>query len=231
MAPTQLLAQVELVEADLARHRGAVAGQLSVATFATAARSLLPNALRTLRQKYPRLTVRLLEQEPGEAISALCHGDVDIAVVQDWSDRQLNPPQSLSELRLLEDTLDLAVPADHRLAGQDQVALTDLGDEDWITWTAGQLCHDWLADVFATFGTQPRITHTASEHSTQLALVAAGLGVAIIPRLGRDPAPDGVRFLAVQPMPRRQITALWRTSAEHHPAVQAVLATLRDAAA
>ncbi|MGC7095492.1 LysR family transcriptional regulator [Amycolatopsis lurida] len=222
----RLLAQVEQVEAELARHRGAVAGALSVAAFATAARGLLPGALRALRAEHPALELRLDEQEPPEAIAGLCRGDVDVAVVQDWPEAPLVLPEGLSRENLLDDVLDLAVPVGHALASSASVTLKDLAAEEWITWPDGQLCHDWLALTLD----KPRIVHTASEHSTQLALVAAGLGVAVLPRLGRDHVPEGVRLVPIDPRPARQVHVLWRTSAARRPAIRAVVTALRSAA-
>jgi DNA-binding transcriptional LysR family regulator len=69
--------------------------------------------------------------------------------------------------------------------------------------------------------------HTASEHSTQLALVAAGLGAAVIPRLGREPTPPTVRFVPIDPPPTRRILALWRQSATARPAIGATLDALQ----
>lgn len=69
--------------------------------------------------------------------------------------------------------------------------------------------------------------HTASEHSSQLALVAAGLGVAAIPRLGRDPVPPAVRLVPLDPPPTRYICALWRTSTAARPAIAATIRALR----
>lgn len=228
---SQLLAQVEQVEAELAGHKGAVAGSLAVAAFATAARGLLPPALRSLREKYPELSVRLSEQEPTESIPALRRGDLDLAVVQDWAEAPLTLPPELSRQPLTEDAFDLALPADHPLAGRAAVTLAELRDEDWISWTAGQICHDWLTKALRAIGHEPRVRHTASEHSTQLALVAAGLGAAIIPRLGREPALPEVRFVPIEPTPCRRIFALWRTSTDRRPAIQAGLNALREVAA
>jgi DNA-binding transcriptional LysR family regulator len=73
------------------------------------------------------------------------------------------------------------------------------------------------------------LVHTASEHSTQLALVAAGLGAAVIPRLGRDAAP-GVRFVRLDPPPARRVFALWRESAAARPAIRAAVDALRRSA-
>jgi DNA-binding transcriptional LysR family regulator len=222
-----LLAHAEQVEARLAGHRGAVAGTLSIGAFATAARGLLPGALRDLRSRYPDLSVSLSEQEPHEAIPALSRGDLDIAVVQEWPDTALAIPGSLARRDLLQDSLDVALPAGHSLAGQDSVAIKELAGDGWISWSTGQICHDWLVRTLRAHGAQPRILHTASEHSTQLALVAAGLGAAVIPRLGREPAPPSVRFVPIDPSPVRRIYALWRASTAPRPAISATLDALQ----
>ncbi|WP_436494377.1 LysR family transcriptional regulator [Actinokineospora sp. HUAS TT18] len=216
----RLLAQVELIEADLADFRGVITGTVTIGAFATAARGLLPGALRSLRE-YPDLTVRLAEQEPDVAIAALRRGDLDIAVVQDWAEAPLDVPPDLSARHLFDDALDVALPADHPLADRTSVTLDDLRDEQWISWSEGQICHDWLTATLP----DPRIAHTASEHSTQLALVAAGLGAAVIPRLGRE-TPPHVRFVPIDPEPTRRVFALWRTSAGSRPAIGAVVAAL-----
>ena len=222
-----LLAQVEQVEADLAGHSGAVTGTLNIAAFATAARGLLPGVLQDLRSRYPDLSVSLSEQEPHEAIPALSRGHLDVAVVQDWAGDTPAVPGGLSRLDLIEDPFDAALSADHPLAGRETITLSELAAEDWISWSTGQICHEWLTRTLRADGTEPRIRHTASEHSTQLALVAAGLGTALIPRLGREPAPPPVRFVPLDPPPTRHIFALWRASSAARPAIGATLNALQ----
>jgi hypothetical protein len=183
--------------------------------------------LQTLVHPRPSLS----EREPHEAIPALHSGHLDIAVVQDWADDVLTVPDGLSRRHLLDDRFDVALPADHPLAGRigvaAGVAVTELAGDDWISWGAGQICHDGLTRTLSQHGARPRIRHTASEHSTQLALVAAGLGVAVIPRLGRPPVPPSVRFLPIDPAPSRRVFALCRTSAAARPAIVAVLDALQ----
>jgi molybdate transport repressor ModE-like protein len=225
-----LLAQAERLEAEFAEQRATVVGTLAIAAFATAARGLLPRVLRDLRSLHPKLSVSLSEQEPHEAIPGLSRGVLDIAVVQDWADELLVVPEGLSRLDLLDDPFDIALPRDHSLANRDSVAITELAGEDWIGWSSGQICHDWLVRTLRMNGSEPHITHTASEHSTQLALVAAGLGAAVIPRLGREPAPPSVRFVPIEPTPIRRIFALWRETATARPAIGATLDALHNVA-
>jgi molybdate transport repressor ModE-like protein len=224
-----LLAEVERVEADLAERSGAVVGLLTVASFATAARGLLPAALRALRS-HPRLSVRLTELEPTDSLPLLSRGEVDVAVVQDWAESPLTLPEGVSSRPLLDDVLDAALPASHPLAGKESVGLADLASSDWVTWTSGQICNSWIEQSLRSEGVRPELVHTASEHSTQLALVAAGVGVAIIPRLGRDPVPDSVRMVPTSPPLTRRVFATWRTTSTRRPAIRAVLDALSAAA-
>ncbi|MET9224463.1 LysR substrate-binding domain-containing protein [Lentzea sp. NPDC003310] len=226
----RLLHQVELVETDLADHRGAVAGTLTVAAFATAARGLLPRMLQALRERHPALSTRLVELEPVESIARLRHADVDLAVVQDWPEQPLAVPGTVLSAPLLDDVLDVALPAAHPLAGRAELALDELRDENWVGWPSDELCHGWLENTLRRNGIEGQVAYTASEHSTQLALVAAGLGAAIIPRLGRGATPEGVRFVALRPAPRRRVFALWRDSSTNRPAGRAALRALQDAA-
>nr|BFE57043.1 LysR family transcriptional regulator [Dactylosporangium thailandense] len=226
----QLLAHAERVEASLAEHRGAVAGPLRLAAFATAARGLLPPVLRRLRERHPALTPGLSELEPHEALPLLRRGELDLAVVQDWPADPLPAGPGLTRRDLLEDRFDVAVPAGHWAATRDAVAVAELAGEEWIGWSRGQICHDWLLATLRGIGAEPRVAHTASEHSTQLALVAAGLGIAVLPRLGRDPVPAGVRLVAVEPAAARRVFAVWRTTATPRPAIGAALTALVQAA-
>jgi DNA-binding transcriptional LysR family regulator len=222
----EVLGHLERVEAELARHRGEVDGTVSVAAFATALRGLLPRALHDLRARHPRLRVALSEQEPHEALPELRRGHLDVAVAQDWVAQPLAAPPELSRCELVGDPFDVALAADHPLAGRPVLALPELAGVDWISWSRGQICHDWLLSTFD----RPRVAHTAGEHATQLALVAAGLGVALSPRLGRDPVPAGVRFVPLDPPPVRRVCALWRTASTTRPSVLATVDALRRAA-
>ena len=75
----------------------------------------------------------------------------------------------------------------------------ELARERWICQPPGTVCHDWLVRTLRAAGYEPDIVHQAEENHTQLALVAAGLGVALIPRLGRGPLPAGVVAVPLDP--------------------------------
>ncbi|SCF98084.1 LysR substrate binding domain-containing protein, partial [Streptomyces sp. Ncost-T6T-2b] len=89
------------------------------------------------------------------------------------------------------DRCDLLVPEGHALAGRDGVRREELARERWICQPPGTVCHDWLVRTLRTAGYEPDIRHRAEENHTQLALVAAGLGIAMMPRLGRGRSRTG----------------------------------------
>lgn len=224
------LSALERAEAELDAQRTSVVGHLSISAFPTAARGLCPNALRRLGVQHPKLTVTLAEEEPMAALPLLSRGDLDLVVAQDWFNAPLALPEDLSRDSVLDDVADVALHVDHPLAKQASLSLSQLYGERWITWERGSICHDWLKHTLRTRGRDPVIAHTASEHATQLALVAAGLGSAIIPRLGRDTVPANVRMVPVTPALRRHVYAVWRTDATRRTAIRAAVEALQIAA-
>ena len=231
-----ILSMAELAQADVDARTGAVAGRLVLASLPTATRGLAAPALKQLAETHPALHVELTEADPDESIPALAQGAADLVIAHDWSNAPLATPSGLARTMLAEDLVDVAVPAAHPLAGQAAesegraVQLAQLGGGPWICGTPGTSCRDWLTFTLRAAGIEPRFGHIASEYATQLCLVAAGLGVAVIPRLGRDQVPAGVRVIAVEPALCRRIYALWRTTAARRPAITATVAALRAAA-
>ncbi|MDT0343843.1 LysR family transcriptional regulator [Streptomyces litchfieldiae] len=226
----RILAQVEFAHADLEAQRGQVVGELVIGAFATASRGLFPPTLAALVAGHPRLRIHLREMEPDVALRDLERGDIDLAVVLDWYNRPLALPGGLARQTLLDDVADVAMPVTHPLAGREGVDLEDFADDPWVSWPPGAVCHEWLMFTLRGKGVEPRLIHTAVEHHTQLALVAAGLGVAVAPRLGRDPVPEGVALVPVRHTITRRVYAVWRAGADRRPSVRAAVAALRDAA-
>jgi DNA-binding transcriptional LysR family regulator len=161
----------------------------------------------------------------GQAGDSLTRGHVDLAVLDDWPEVSLRLPPGIEQTELGLDTADLLVPSGHRLARARSVARTQILRERWISAPPGAICHEWLLRVLP--GVEPDLV--VGEFETQITLVAAGLGVAMVPRLARPALPDGVVAVAVRPVPTRRVTVAWRTAAAARPATAAALAALRDA--
>ncbi|MFJ2028398.1 LysR family transcriptional regulator [Streptosporangium sp. NPDC087985] len=223
----RILALVETAEADFEALRGEVVGRLSIGAFPTAARGLLPAALVHLREHHPDLRLQLLERDPERQIREVARGELDLAVIQDWTNRPIAIPEGLSRAMLFDDIADAILPGTHPLAARPEINLAELSGEQWISSSPGTICHDWLVYTLRAAGLEPDITCMVDEYPTQLALVAAGQGCAIIPRLGRDSVPAGVRVIPILPRPTRKIYALWRSDATRRPVIRAAVDALK----
>ncbi|GGZ46733.1 LysR family transcriptional regulator [Streptomyces bluensis] len=225
----RILSQVELAQSDLEAQRGQVVGELRLTAFPTAMRGLFPAVLSALRADHPALRVRSRELEPESAVNTVIRGDADLALVLDWYNKPLPMPEGLAKAAILDDPVEIAMPEGHPLAGRDAVDLEDFADEEWVAWAEGEFCHEWLLYTLRGKGIEPCIAHRAEEHQTQLALVAAGLGVCVAPRLGRDPMPAGVRAVPLRHGVHRYIYAVWRADADRRPSIRAAVEALRKA--
>jgi DNA-binding transcriptional LysR family regulator len=224
----QVLDLVEQAELDLEEQRGQVAGEIVLAAFPTAARGLLPPVLARLGTEYPALTVDVVEIDPFEAVAGVARGELTVAVVHDWHNTPLALPDELTRIKLGTDPADILMPSSHPLAGREIVRPADLAGERWICQPEGSICHDWLVRTMRKAGYEPRVAYSVAEYQTHLAILAQGVGIALIPRLGRGPLPDGVVAVPLHPAPSRRIYATWRTLTARRPAVSATLAALRS---
>ena len=224
------LSVLRQAEAELDARRRVVSGTLSIAAFATAVRGLGPRALGRLAAAHPKLEVDLHELEPLPAIPRLVRGDFDLLIAQDWANAPLAIPEELERAPLLDDVADIALPKAHRSARRRKVSLAELAGECWISSEPGSMCRDWLINTLRGFGKEPQVRHTALEFATQVAMVGAGLGCAVLPRLGRGAIPADVRLVPVEPVLTRQIYALWRTDTTRRSAVLAAVDALSAAA-
>jgi len=228
-AGSRLLADLEEVEAGLHRQAGAVAGRRRLTAFSTAMRGMVAPVVRRLRDEHPDLTLALTEREPWDTVDLVASGQTDVGVVHSWGDVPLAIPDHLATTPLASDVADVVVSLDHPLATRSRVSPRDLVDEDWIATPEGTICRQWLTRMYDGTGRLPRIAHTSMEFDSHLALVRAGLGIALVPRLGRQPLGDElVALRAHDPVPTRDIVAVHRRSMTDSPAVSAVLEALAD---
>jgi DNA-binding transcriptional LysR family regulator len=224
---SQVLQLVENAELTLEEQRGQAIGALAIAAFPTAARGLLSVVLPKLIDENPALDVTVTETDPVDAVAAVARGEIQIAIVHDWHNTPLAIPDELSRVKLGSDPADVLVPASHRLAGKEVVRAEDLVGERWICQPAGSICHEWLVRTMRKAGVQPEVAYSIAEYQTQLAMLAQGIGIGLLPRLGRGTLPDGVIALPLQPAPSRRLYAVWRTATARRPAITATLAALK----
>jgi DNA-binding transcriptional LysR family regulator len=227
---TRLLSDLEELQSGLHRQAGTVAGHVRLTAFSTAMRGLIAPALPPVLAAHPGLRVSLTEREPWDAVDLVATGQADLGVAHSWGGMPLAVPAHVARVALASDLADVVVRRDHPLAGRAVVTPRDLAGEDWIGTPEGTICRQWLQRMHDGTGALPRIAHVSMEFDSHLALVRAGLGIALIPRLGRAPlGPDLVAVLVDDPVPSREIVALHRVSMTDSPALAALLAALTGA--
>ncbi|WP_190126351.1 LysR family transcriptional regulator [Streptomyces inusitatus] len=224
----ELLVIVERAEVRLEERRGRPTGRLTIAAFSSAARGLLPGVLAELGRLHPGLDARLTEVDPHLSVDLVVRGMTDLAVAHDWDIAPLPAPDGVEQVRIGDDLCDLLLPEGHRLVGRGAVRREELAGERWISQPPGTVCHDWLLRTLRSVGCEPDLVHLAEDNHTQLALVAAGLGIAVIPRMGRGPLPAGVVAVELDPVPRRRVYALWRVGASRRPSIVAAVRVMRE---
>lgn len=224
---TRLLAGLEELQSGLHQQASTVAGHVRLAAFSTALRGLVAPALPPVLAAHPDLRVTIAEREPWDTISLVATGQADLGVAHSWGDVPLSIPGHVAAATLAHDLAEVIVRPDHPLAARPLVTPRDLADEDWVATPEGSICRQWLVRMYDGTGRLPRIAHVSMEFDTHLSLVRAGLGISLIPRLGRSPLGDDLVAVPLSdPVPSREIIALYRMSMSGSPAIAALLAAL-----
>ncbi|MFF2012256.1 LysR substrate-binding domain-containing protein [Streptomyces sp. NPDC058195] len=228
-----VFAQLERADAELTGYLRGEAGEVRIAAFSTAVPALVVPAVQRLRaEPRPGPDVRVREAEAGQAYELLAAGDADLALSLAAHAPAAHDPR-FAVLPLLSDPLDVALPVRHRLAAAPALRLADLSGDPWIYGGSGPWSQITTAACEAA-GFVPEQAHSASGWAAILAMVEAGMGVALIPRMASAErrGRDGVVMRVLDAdQPRRHVVAAVRQGAEEGPAVARVLAALTATAA
>jgi DNA-binding transcriptional LysR family regulator len=219
----EISARWELAELDLRADCDQPTGPLRMAGFPVAVTALLAPAAAGLVARHPRLSPRISEAEAGECFDLLFTGDADLAVVEAKPDEPPRDQARFDQHPLLDDPFDLVVAADHRLAGRGRVDLVEVADDPWIVPSAACTCRTHVLAACGAAGFTPNVAHDALAWSATIALVAHGLGVALVPRLAQVPAHAAVVRLPCIGEPRRKILTVTRRGGRASPSVAAAL--------
>jgi DNA-binding transcriptional LysR family regulator len=207
-------------------------GQVRVGSLATGITALVGPAIAALRADRPGLTVLVSEREPDEALDLLDAGELDIAVTVDYPGAPSREDARYHRVDLIADVMDAVVPAGHPLAGRDAIGLTELAGDVWVGAAASDACSHIVTGICAAAGFSPDVQHYCREWDAVAALVAAGVGVALIPRSAQPLRPCGLAVLPVVGAPAsRQLFALVRAGTELDPGTRAALEALGAVAA
>ena len=228
-----LLAEWEQLRASTLNADGEIKGHFGVGGFSTAAAQLLAPLAASLRTSRPNVRVQLVEASPQRCFEMLVAERIDLAVIVAMqSDLQEGEGARFEQIALLDDPLDVVVPASHPLADRARVNLEELALDDWITDAPGSPYRALFTAAFAAVGVSPRIAHESQEWETMTSFVVAGLGVGFLPRLATLGGSAQVRRLRLigPGHPTRRIVAAVRHGSLASPLIDQSLEYLRATA-
>jgi DNA-binding transcriptional LysR family regulator len=211
-------------ENELRAVLGLEAGRVRLATFSSAAASIVPVAIARFREIHPNveLAVEIIEEE--ESIPRLRCAELDIALSNDGE----SAPDDLIEfIHLFDDPMYVALPTGHRLGPRPKLRLRDLADEPWMLGTTST-CPDLRMFKRACHeaGFEPNISFENDDYHAILGFVAAGLGIALIPDLAARAARQDVVIRSLgKGGPVRQVMAAV-PAGYRAPAAEAMLEVL-----
>lgn len=225
-----LNAQWETALGDVTAAARQLCGPVTIGGFPTAISSIIAPALPRLRARHDLLRPVITEIYSHQLVSALESGAVDLGLfVADDTTRRMSGGHLVTS-RLQDDPIDLLVPRDHRFAAAEAVSLEEAAGEDWITGHPHQDAYTELLAATRAVGYAPRVAHIAQEFTATTALVAAGAGIAAVPRLAMPvPHPGVVQIpLTGSPVPRRRILLARRQGSDDNPRVAAAINALEE---
>ncbi|MGI9604061.1 MAG: LysR family transcriptional regulator [Acidimicrobiales bacterium] len=227
---TGVLDRMEAAQVAMEQVSNEVRGVLTLTVYESVAATLLAPLLARLGEAHPDLDIRTRQLDPEWSLDALTAGDIDLAFAIDYPHAPVAGRQGIIRHPIKDDRFHLVVPDDDPLRGPC-ASLTDVADRRFITSPMELTCGRCVVVACRDAGFEPDIHHELDDYPTALHLVAAGLGVALVPDLGLVHVPAGVRTLDIDPPVSRTIQLAYRTVSAERPAVIAVRDTLLEVVA
>ena len=220
----RIVAEVEEMKESARRSRDPESGALRLGVFPTLGPYLLPHLVPQLRERFPQLELLLTEEKSDVLLERLREGKLDAALLA----LPVHDEQMHAQF-LFEEPFVLAMPTEHPLAGQQAMSMDALGEETLLLLEDGHCLRDQALDVCRLSGAQEKSGFRATSLETLRQMVAAGVGMTLLPALSvHEPIvqPAGIRLVPfLKPAPSRRIALVWRKSS----ALDGFLGGLADA--
>jgi DNA-binding transcriptional LysR family regulator len=228
-----VLDRLSLAELELDALRAGTVGRYSVTAFPSAARTFIADAFRRiLLDDDSSLMLTLSTLEPEDALEALANGTVDLAAIHSYSNVARDVPNGLVANTIGSEPVWLALRSDDRIStGGAPERLADFADRAWVIPTPTVTCHTMVERACGLAGFRPRAVAETMDFSVQLALVAAGVGVALVPALTVDTVPDGVELVRLADPIERRIQLAIREPGLGDPGIRNLLDIITATAA
>jgi DNA-binding transcriptional LysR family regulator len=226
-----ILARLDDAETELRSLHGLGGGTLKLATFASAAASVLPIAVARFRERYPAVELEIAMADPDQSLRALRAGQFDLILSHDAMSEAAEPNSGCEAVPLFDDPMYVAMAPAHRHAEERTLRLIDFADDPWMLATTHS-CPDarlFLRSCHAA-GFEPRIAFQNDDYSAILGFVAAGVGMALIPDMVSRGARDDVTIRTLKPAPPSRPIGAVLPAGYRSPAATAMLGVLGEVA-
>ncbi len=223
----RVLAEVEQMRETARRTSDPEAGSVRLGLFPTLGPYLLPHVVPRIRARFPRLELLLVEEKTEVVLHMLRDGKLDAAVLalplhEDWLETEF----------LFEEPFLLAVPEGHPLADQRELRLSELDHERLLLLEEGHCLRDQALEVCTLAGAGEKEGFRATSLETLRQMVAAGVGVTLLPMLAVKPPvspSENIRLLSFRdPPPTRRLALVWRKSSATAGFLHKLAEVLRD---
>jgi len=206
-----VLSDIEQIRTVARRSSNPEEGVLRLGLFPTLAPYFLPHVVPTVRERYPSLRLQLAEEKTEDILRMLRQGQLDAGI--------LALPLSGDGMEievLFEEPFVLALPADHALAKRSRVSMSDLRGAELLLLEEGHCLRDHALEVCALADAHERVDFHATSMETLRQMVAADVGITLMPLLAVKPPIASTRNVVVRrfanPVPKRTIAMVWRSS-------------------
>ncbi len=230
-----VLARLAAAEAELEAIKGVRGGRVRLSSFPTAGASLLPPAVALFTGRHPEVELSFLEKEPEEAVQMLRAAELEVAIVFEY--RNLSQPEfdrlyeGIETRHLIDDPMFLALPRDHPVARKPRVRLEDVAEDVWIQNDTTGPCGRLHLAACASAGFQPRIVYVSDDYNVVQGLIAAGVGVSLLPALALTNVREDIAVRSLgRRAPARKIGAAVLAGRYRSPATDAMLGILDEVA-
>ncbi len=192
----EMLAQAETARVDARRAGRGETGRLAIGFVGPAMDGPLPDVVRAFRNKRPAVFLDMLEASTKDQIRALEERRIDVGFVR----RTDQHPEGLHEELFVREPYVLAIPEDHRLASQESIHAIDVADEPFIFYPRNQFpsLYDTIMEKLTTSAGRPVICAETLSKRTTVALVAAGIGLSVVPESTGNHPRHGVIFKTIE---------------------------------
>ncbi|EMC4280361.1 LysR substrate-binding domain-containing protein, partial [Cronobacter sakazakii] len=225
----QILSEVEAAAVRAARLHNGETGELRIG-FTSSAPFIraISDTLSVFRRRYPDVHLQTLEINTRSQIAPLTEGRLDVGLM-----RNTPLPETLAWQLVLREPLLALIPCDHPLAAREAVSISELAGEPFVFFDphVGTGLYDDILGLLHRYGVQPRITQEVGEAMTIIGLVAAGLGVSILPASFHRVRLEEMRWVKLrEPDAISEMWLVWARHQEQSAAAQRFISLLNGAA-